>query len=228
MGNRLTRRTFLGTTAGAAATAATWRYANAAAADDGPFALGVASFDPLADRVIIWTRARRRPRRFAGRSRATPAFASIVRTRHRVDHAPPRTSRCTSTSTGYSRPPRTGIGSYPAASTSPVGRTRTLPAPGAALDRLRVGVVTCAEWEFGFFGGYRVARRAGRPRRSARARRLHLRVRHELRRHPERPSPAAGRINRTHETVSLVDYRQRHRQYRTDAGLQKMHAVASR
>src|SRR5205085_6612541 len=39
---------------------------------------------------------------------------------------------------------------------SAIGRTRTTPAPGTTVERLRVGIVTCTEWEFGFFGGCRV------------------------------------------------------------------------
>ena len=40
--------------------------------------------------------------------------------------------------------------------TSPIGRTRTAPAPSATPEALRFGIVTCAEWEFGFFGAYRL------------------------------------------------------------------------
>jgi alkaline phosphatase D len=33
---------------------------------------------------------------------------------------------------------------------SPVGRTRTAPAAGAAVDRLKFGVVSCANWQAGY------------------------------------------------------------------------------
>ena len=39
--------------------------------------------------------------------------------------------------------------------TSPVGRAITLPAPGAALDRLRFGYVSCSNYEHGYFSAYR-------------------------------------------------------------------------
>ena len=39
--------------------------------------------------------------------------------------------------------------------TSPVGRTRTAPAPGSSPKRLRFGVVSCANWQAGWFSSYR-------------------------------------------------------------------------
>jgi alkaline phosphatase D len=38
---------------------------------------------------------------------------------------------------------------------SPVGRTRTFPAPDAAASRLRVAYASCQRWEHGFFSAYR-------------------------------------------------------------------------
>ena len=39
--------------------------------------------------------------------------------------------------------------------TSPVGRTRTTPAHDAAAPGVRFGVVSCANWESGYFAAYR-------------------------------------------------------------------------
>ena len=39
--------------------------------------------------------------------------------------------------------------------TSPVGATRTAPAPGAANSRLRFGMVSCSNYTGGFFSAYR-------------------------------------------------------------------------
>ena len=43
---------------------------------------------------------------------------------------------------------------------SATGRTRTAPAAGAAVDRLRMGVVSCANWQAGCFSAYRYPRTA--------------------------------------------------------------------
>ncbi|MBS2085480.1 alkaline phosphatase D family protein, partial [Klebsiella pneumoniae] len=37
---------------------------------------------------------------------------------------------------------------------SPVGRTRTAPAPNADIDRLRLAVASCSNWESGYFSAY--------------------------------------------------------------------------
>ncbi len=39
--------------------------------------------------------------------------------------------------------------------TSPVGRAITLPAPGASLDKMRFGFVSCSNYEHGYFSAYR-------------------------------------------------------------------------
>jgi alkaline phosphatase D len=41
------------------------------------------------------------------------------------------------------------------AHTSPVGRTRTLPAPDASPDRLRFAVTSCQDWEDGYYNAWR-------------------------------------------------------------------------
>ncbi|NED80730.1 alkaline phosphatase, partial [Streptomyces sp. SID11233] len=38
---------------------------------------------------------------------------------------------------------------------SPAGRTRTAPAPDAPVDGARFGVVSCANWEAGYYAAYR-------------------------------------------------------------------------
>ncbi len=222
MGPETTRRKFLAGAAGVTAAAATWRYADRAlASDDGPFALGVASFDPLADRVIIWTRhVTIEPIRWE--VALDNAFGAVVR----------NGTASTSAASDYTlhvdvdglQPATTywyrfRVGGF----LSATGRTRTLPTPGAALDRMRVGVVTCTEWEFGFFGACRVvAERDDLDAVLSMGDYIY-----EFDRSYQglpTPKPAGRRHDPAHETVSLDDYRQRYRQYKSDAGLQKMHA----
>ncbi|MEY2469738.1 MAG: alkaline phosphatase [Actinomycetota bacterium] len=222
MGNHISRRRFVVGAAGAGVAAATWRYApNADGADPLLFAHGVGSFDPLADRVILWTRVvTTQP--VSWQIARDPSFTSVLRggiattsaasdyTVHvDVDGLAPAT-------TYWYRFVANGV-------TSPTGRTRTLPAPGAVIDRLRIGVVTCAEWEFGFFGAYRVL-----------AERNDIDVVLALgdyiyefaQSYGGLPSPKPGgrAHDPAHEIETLDDYRIRHRQYRTDAGLQQLHA----
>jgi alkaline phosphatase D len=226
MRNQATRRAFLAGAAGVAAAAAAPRLARASSsvtftATDAPFPAGVASGDPLADRVILWTYAPT-----AGTAQWEVArdaeFASIVRTGTVAFSA-------ASDFTAHVDVDGLEPDSYywyrfrAAGGTSDVGRTRTSPAPGAAVDRLRVGVVTCAEWEFGYFGGYRVL-----------AERDDVDVVFALgdyiyefgNDYGSIPSPKPGGRAHVppHETVTLDDYRARYRQYHQDAGLRALRA----
>ncbi|MGH3850401.1 MAG: alkaline phosphatase D family protein, partial [Pseudonocardiaceae bacterium] len=104
---------------------------------------------------------------------------------------------------------------------SPVGRTRTAPAPGRAIDgqRLRIGLVSCASLRTGYFSAYRhLARRE-----------LDLVVHvgdyiYEGGTHSTRGVRASRLVDPPHTLVSLADYRTRHAQYRGDADLLALHA----
>jgi alkaline phosphatase D len=107
--------------------------------------------------------------------------------------------------------------------TSPVGRTRTAPARNASPDRLRFGVVSCANLQAGWFTAYR-----------------HLAARDDLHAvihlgdylYEYGPGEYGyGRDNvdvrphvPAHEMLSLADYRQRHAQYKADPDLRALHA----
>jgi alkaline phosphatase D len=100
--------------------------------------------------------------------------------------------------------------------TSPVGRTRTAPATGADVRRLRVGVVSCSHFEFGYFAAYRHL-----------AQRDDLDAVLHLGDYLYEREPGEGSIRRhdpAHEIVSLSDYRRRHAQYKSDPDLQLLHA----
>jgi len=107
---------------------------------------------------------------------------------------------------------------------SPTGRTKTAPALNAKPAALRFGMVTCAEYEFGFFAAYR-----------------HLAARNDIEAvlhmgdyiyefgtsYGPVATPGAG-FGRVHnppkEITTLSDYRTRYGQYRSDPDLQKLHA----
>lgn len=108
-----------------------------------------------------------------------------------------------------------------AGSWSPTGRTMTAPAEDAAIDRLRLGVVSCANWEAGYFAAYRLLAERGD---------LHLVVHlgDYLYEYATGEFAAAGEVVRphepAHEILTLADYRVRHALHKTDPDLQALHA----
>ncbi len=105
---------------------------------------------------------------------------------------------------------------------SPVGRTRTTPAHDAAAPGVRFGVVSCANWEAGYFSAYRHL--AARTELDAV---LHLGDYVYEYRSGEYPAARYGvrQHEPRHETVSLADYRVRHGVHKTDPDAQAMHAT---
>ena len=99
---------------------------------------------------------------------------------------------------------------------SPVGRTRTLPAPDGPTGRLRLGVVCCAHYATGYFNAY--ARLADRD--------VDLVV--HLGDYIYEAEAKRERWTRNHRPrgrcLTLLDYRARHGQYKSDPDLQRLHA----
>lgn len=181
------------------------------------FQHGVASGDPLTDRVILWTRV------------TPPAGDEVVTVGYVVAADPALTQvvQTGTTNTGVKRdftvklditglkPGRTYYYRFGAlGAVSAVGRTRTLPV--GDVSRLRVGVVSCSNHAYGYFNAYgRLAQRAD----------LDLVVHlgdYIYEYGPGQygnvrtPEPAA-------EMVTLADYRARHAQYKRDPDSQAMH-----
>ncbi|WP_333619080.1 alkaline phosphatase D family protein [Dietzia sp.] len=236
------RRTVLKAGAlGAAATGTAYALGSsaipAAAAEDGSgagsgvFRHGVASGDPLADRVMIWTRVTPSPDATPGSGLGAPTpvewemardenFGDVVAAGSVVT-SPDSDHTVNLDATGLAPDSWYFFRFRAAGQVSPVGRTRTAPAAGAATGRARFGVVSCSNWEAGYFAAYR-----------------HLAARGDLDAVIELGDYiyeyGAGQYGgldgsvRTHEPawdiVSLADYRQRLAQYRTDPDLQALHA----
>jgi alkaline phosphatase D len=214
------RRGFFKTTGGtAAALAATPLLSLTAQAQNaGPrFQHGVASGDPLSDRVILWTRV-------------TPTSpVSVVNVSYVVARDPGLTQVVVrgSTKTNAARDYTVKVdptGLQPGTTyyyrftaigqDSPIGRTRTLPV--ANTQRVRMAVVSCSNHAFGLFNVYRrVAARAD----------LDLVV--HLGDYLYEYGPSVYGSLRTpeppNEMVTLSDYRLRHAQYKRDADSQAMH-----
>lgn len=198
-----------------------------------PFSYGVASGDPLPDRVIIWTRVNpsagatpgsglggpirgiwevSRNRRFTQRV-ALGHFCTTAATDHTV-----KIDVCNlSPATDYFyRFMVRGV-------KSPVGRMRTAPSAFSNPSSVRFGLASCSNFEAGYFTAYR-----------------HLAQRNDLdfilhvgdyiyeyANGQYGPEGFAGTV-RAHdpaeEIISLADYRRRHACYKADADLRQLHA----
>ncbi|WP_328401715.1 alkaline phosphatase D family protein [Streptomyces sp. NBC_00390] len=205
----------------------------ASAADQGPaFLHGTASGDPLPDGVLLWTRITPSPDAVPGSGKGadTEVMWEVAE-----DKAFTRiTARGTATSKAASdhtvkvdvrglRPATVYYFRFTAGSAaSPVARTRTAPATDATTSGVRFGVVSCANWESGYFSAYR-----------------HLAARSDLDailhlgdyiyEYSTGSYPAEKYVVRQHEPrheiVSLADYRLRHATYKSDQDLQALHAA---
>jgi alkaline phosphatase D len=129
-----------------------------------PFALGVASGHPLPDGVVLWTRLAPDPLNGGGMAdepvlvdwdvAADERFERLVQTgRARAvaqhAHAIHVEVRGLEPDRWYWYRFRAG------GEVSPIGRTRTAPAPGATPDRLRFAFASCQQYEQGYFTAYR-------------------------------------------------------------------------
>ncbi len=182
----------------------------------GRFEHGVASGDPLADRVILWTRV-------------TPAAVGSVAVDCVVasDSSLANIVTGTSTTTDATRDYTVNVdvaGLQPnttyyyrfsiAGAQSPVGRTRTLPVGTAT--RLRMAVVSCASLAHGFFNAYRrIAERADLD--------LVVHLGDYIYEYGSNQFGSLRAYEPPVETLTLSDYRTRHAQYKRDSDLQEVH-----
>lgn len=231
---RLSRRDFLDLSwrlgAGAALAGATGTAALASPAFRGyPFTLGVASGDPLPDGVVLWTRLAPDPLAGGG----MPAAAVEVEWEIAADEtmrlpvrrgaalARPELGHAVHVEVAGLAPARDYWYRFTAGGErSAVGRTRTAPAPGVRTERVRFATCGCSDYESGRFTAYR-----------------HLAAEHvdfvfhsgDYIYEYGAERPAGSDKSRRHlggELVTLVDYRNRYAQYKSDPDLQAAHASA--
>jgi alkaline phosphatase D len=230
----LDRRTLL--QAGAATAALTTAigavHGGPASAASRYFRHGVASGDPLAHRVVLWTRVTPTEAAQPGSGRGPRvtvrwqvardrAFTQVV-SRGRAVTGPARDHTVKVDAGGLKPDTQYYYRFLYDGRASAVGRTRTAPAADADNGNLRFGMVSCANWQAGWFSAYR-----------------HLANRDDLdlvihlgdylyEYAPGEYGYGPGDEDiRTHvppkEIVSLADYRQRHAQYKSDPDLQRLH-----
>ncbi|NEX61109.1 alkaline phosphatase D family protein [Noviherbaspirillum galbum] len=193
-----------------------------------PFSLGVASGSPRHDRIVLWTRILPDPldaassggqpvmvrweiaeddafRRIAGKG-SVAALPELAHSVH-VD-------------AGNLQPDRWYWYRFMTAdATSPVGRTRTAPAPDASVASLRLAFASCQHWEFGEYGAHRHIARSDPDLIAFLGDYIYEWGHYDL------AHPPASR-KRSNESFTLDQYRARYAQYKTDPNLQAAHLVA--
>ncbi len=196
--------------------------------DDDPavsFSHGVASGDPLSDRIMLWTRVTSGttadvPVRWEVASDST--FATLVASGDATAAA--ARDYTVKVDAGGLAAGRTYYYRFRAyGTTSVAGRTRTLPAAGVA--QVKLAVFSCANYPAGYFNVYAEA-----AKRSDFDATVHLGdYIYEYARdgYASTQAAALGRLSEpANEILSLADYRRRHAQYRSDTDLQALHAAA--
>ena len=185
---------------------------------------GVASGDPLTDRVVIWTRVSGTEEdaqvtwTFARDADLTDVVASgeatAVGARDHTVHV----------DVAGLEPGATYFYGFEAnGERSPVGRTKTL--PGEGVERARFAMCSCAKLNAGFFNAYsRIAERDDLDFL------LHLGdyIYEASNKPPKTQTPGAdiGRpFEPEEECRTLADYRTRYSQYRSDPDVQRLHAA---
>ena len=129
-----------------------------------PFTLGVASGDPLPDGVVLWTRLAPKPLEGGGMPMAVvdvgweiardARFQNIAR--KGMTLARPELGHSVHVEVGGLEPGREYWYRFRAGDeVSQVGRTKTAPPAGAAVDQLRFGVCGCSHYEAGYFTAFR-------------------------------------------------------------------------
>lgn len=217
--------------AGVSATSITLAVLDPAMAAASVFLHGVASGDPLKDRVVIWTRVTIPGATDDIRATWTVARDEAMNDVVRTGKVFARASRDFTAKVDVDGLEPGGRYYYrfeAAGSASPVGRTRTLPAEG--VEKLKFAVFSCSNFELGFFNAYREAARSGdldavihlgdyiyeygpgQTGYTTPATGLGL-----------VPKPRDAELEPREEILDLSQYRARHALYKTDPDLQRLH-----
>jgi alkaline phosphatase D len=192
-----------------------------------PFGLGVASGDPAADSVVLWTRLATQPLASDGAGgmvddpidvrwqlATDEGFGSIVGegiATAEPDHGHSLHVLAEGLDPAVDYHYRFVVGDF----TSPVGRTRTLPADGEAVERFRLAVANCQWYESGTYAAYRHMAQEDLD--------LVLHLGDYIYEYAAGSGRRASAPNREVET--LPDYRLRYASYKVDPDLQAAHAA---
>ena len=184
------------------------------------FRHGVASGDPLADRVIIWTRVSPGddgPVEVEWVVASDPALSRVVQ-RGVTEARPDHDLTVKVDVAGLDRDATYYYGFRCLGQRSPLGRTKTL--PGEDVDHVRFAVYSCAKFSAGYFNGYaRIAERLDLD--------FVLCLGDYIYEYGNDEKGLGAKIGRAfepaHECRTLDDYRTRYSQYRRDPDVQALH-----
>lgn len=206
--------------------------APAAALAAGSFALGVASGDPLHDRVVIWTRLASAPVAVDGGSPSTDvevaydvatdeAFTDLVASG--IATATAALAHSVHVDVTGLRPDTWYFYRFRAGDqTSPTGRTRTFPAADAPPNSFRFVFASCQDFQWGRYGAWRHA--AAEADLDAV---LFLGdYIYETNLGDLSPGASGDRVWANGAAFTLAEYRQRYAQTKGDADLQAAHHAA--
>lgn len=190
-----------------------------------PFALGVASGSPTSQSMVLWTRLGREALAQAGQSQAPvlvtwqlandAQFTQIVQ-QGALTAVPELGHSLHAEVTGLS-PAHTYFYRFLSGNaTSPVGQTRTFPAPQHSAARLRLAYASCQRWGDGFYSAYRDMREQHPD--------VVMFLGDYIYEYPASPSRDV-RVTTGGWVLTLDDYRDRYALHKSDPHLQAMHAA---
>lgn len=224
----MSRRALIG---GLVAAPAVLRFGRAHAGGAYLFPLGVASGDPWPDGFVLWTRLAAdpiAPDGLGGLSgpmdvlwevSADERFTRIAAAGRVI--ADGSTAHAVHVEVQGLTPGRPYWYRFSAAGQqSPVGLARTAPAANADVDRLKLAVASCSNWEVGYFSAY--------GHMADEAPDLTLFLGDYIYEYSRTGERAAGNVRNYgfEEATTLAGYRNRYALHRTDADLQRLHAAA--
>lgn len=192
-----------------------------------PFRLGVASGSPRPTSIVLWTRIISEP--VSTQAPATTPFAvrweiaedeGFKRIAAKGDTtALPELAHSVHVDVNGLQPDRWYWYRFMQGdAVSPVGRTRTAPAPDALPAALRFAFASCQHWEFGEYGAHRHIAAAAPDLVAFLGDYIYEWGPYNLA-HPQG-------AQRTNESFTLADYRTRYAQYKSDPHLQAAHHAA--
>ena len=208
-----------------------WAWAQNERLAHNPFAIGIASGDPLPDGFVLWTRLMPpanvpadETRHWTGTQTVRwevaedEAFRKIVA--KGTANAEPNFAHSLHVEVQGLVPDRWYFYRFMLGdAVSAVGRSRTAPAPGTMPQRLRALYASCQRWEHGFYSAWRHAVKDAPD--------LVLFVGDYMYEYAS-PKDATGlaRVHTLHLPKNLADYRDRYALHKSDPALQAAHAIA--
>jgi alkaline phosphatase D len=190
---------------------------------DNPFKLGVASGEPYANSVVIWTRLAPEPLNGGGMPPVNVPVRWEVSTDSSMKRIVARGNEFATPELGHSvraiveglQPStwywyRFHVGNQ----ASRIGRTRTAPLPGSNLSKFNFALVSCQNYQQGFYTAYKYMAEDD----------LDLVVHVGDYIYEGGISTTGPRQHNSSEILTLADYRNRHALYKLDPNLQEAHA----